>query len=136
MSTNQTIYLCNHYTRSAKHADTIYLLHLISFLRENSQNEFSILIRLEGRWHNAVSARRQLEATWNLPHVDERWGASNWCCVLEVAQVQWPRNTVWVSQLFNISVTTLHYKGKRKNHFQKLIKSSTEFLLSKLLFNN
>lgn len=88
-----------------KAADTIYLLHLIRFFRENSQNEFSFLIWLKRRWHNTVSARGQLEATWNLPHVDKRWGASNRCRVLEEFQVKWPRNIVWVSQLRKKSAT-------------------------------
>lgn len=87
-------------------------LHDISLLREDPKDELSLVVRLEGGRHNAVGARRKLEAARHFPHVDEGRRPGHGRVVLEEVHVKRPRERVRVAELGQKEVNL--QRGRRK----------------------
>ena len=75
------------------------VLEVVLFLGEDAQEEFALLVGVEGGRHDGVDARRQFEAAADFAQVDERRRARHRRRVLEELGVQRLGRRVRILQL-------------------------------------
>lgn len=106
-------YICTYIQVQTSHANVLYsdclhtnilknVLHVVAFLREDSEQELSLLVRLECGRHDAVDTGRQVEPATHFSHVDERGRPRHWRVVCEEVCVQRSRQVLWVIQLHKV----------------------------------
>ena len=66
----------------------VNILAFFLFLRKQTDQKIAFFIRIEGRWHDGIAARLQLETVSNFSSIDESIRASSWSMIQEIILVQ------------------------------------------------